>query len=66
MWQLWVVTSTPVQQRHLVATYATQNLARWWAVAFAERGSVSLEQGTPNEQLIPMSHVWRFEIKEAQ
>lgn len=48
----------------VVDTYATQNDARWWAVAFCQRGSVPANQGLPNEDLIPIHNVWSLEIRE--
>ena len=67
-WDLLIHMKDPtryeIDELH-IATYNTQNEARWWAVAFADRGSVSYKQGTPEEDLIPMSHVIRFIMRES-
>lgn len=48
----------------LVDTYSTQNEARWWAVAFANRDSVTINLGQPNEDLIPNARVLRYTLRE--
>lgn len=47
-----------------VATYPNQNTARWWAVVFANRNSISIRQGQPDEDLIPIGQVIRFTLRE--
>ena len=48
----------------VVGPYLSQNQARFWAVAFMERGSLSVNQGLPNEELLPASSVTKIEILE--
>lgn len=66
-WQLICEVTTPTRhdtEEVVVATYADQNLARWWAVSFCQRGSVPSNQGQSNEDLIPIQHVVKFKLRE--
>lgn len=67
-WELSIdladVVDEYVDSTYVVQEYPTQNDARWWAVAMAQRGSVSLKMGQPDEDLIPIHNIIRFTIRE--
>lgn len=47
-----------------VAEYATQNEARWWAVELMKRNAININQGEPEEYLLPTSSIMAIRIKE--
>ncbi len=51
-------------EQKVIGPYDTQDLARWWAVNLAQRGSVTWNINQPDEQLIPISSIVRMDIKE--
>ena len=48
----------------VTGTYDTQALARWWAVNLLQRGSININQGQPDEYLLPSSSIMKVELKE--
>ena len=60
----WSVWATVDGHQTKIATYATQNLARWWAIAWLKAGWVPIYADASREVIVPASQCKRLEIRD--
>jgi len=66
-WSIHCIVNDPNTWGHTEMTlgsYESQNLARWWALAFIQKGSIIMHQGQPDETIVPIHWVSQLQIRE--